>query len=90
MAAEALSLHVAGMREDGVALPASSGLDAVMAAPANRGAVAFLADVAARRARGLRINVMLPADLVAAIDSVSANRSQFLAEAARARLRALG
>jgi predicted RNase H-like HicB family nuclease len=89
-AAEALALHVEGMQEDGAALPAPSALDSVMATAANRSAVAFLVDVPGRPARSVRINVMLPADLVAAIDSTTTNRSGFLAEAARARLRVLG
>jgi predicted RNase H-like HicB family nuclease len=86
-ASEALALHVEGVREDGTALPTPSSLDTIMADAANRSAVAFLVDVPARPARSVRINVMLPADLVAAIDGATTNRSGFLAEAARARLR---
>jgi predicted RNase H-like HicB family nuclease len=88
MAAEALALHVEGMRDDGEAIPAPSSLDAVMDDPANRDAVAFLVDVAAKPIPSVRINVMLPQDLVAAIDRVTTNRSRFLAEAAQANLRA--
>jgi predicted RNase H-like HicB family nuclease len=88
MAAEALALHVEGMRDDGEAIPAPSSLDAVMDDPANRDAVAFLVDVAAKPTPSVRINVMLPQDLVAAIDRVTTNRSRFLAEAAQANLRA--
>jgi predicted RNase H-like HicB family nuclease len=46
MAAEALSLHIAGMREDGETLPEPSTLDDLCNDPAMKGAVAFLAEVA--------------------------------------------
>ena len=46
MAAEALSLHIAGMREDGETLPEPSTLDDLRNDPAMKGAVAFLAEVA--------------------------------------------
>jgi predicted RNase H-like HicB family nuclease len=87
MAAEALAMHIDGMREDGEAIPPPSSLDGIMDDPANRDAVAFLVDVVARPTPSVRINVMLPQDLVAAIDRVATNRSRFLAEAARANLR---
>ena len=87
MAAEALALHVAGMLEDREPIPEPSALDAIMADPENRNAVAFLVDSGARPARSVRINVMLPEDLVAAIDRVAVNRSRFLADAALAELR---
>jgi predicted RNase H-like HicB family nuclease len=88
MAAEALALHVAGMQEDHEPIPEPSVLDAVMGDPENRDAIAFLVDVATQPARSVRINVMLPEDLVAAIDRVASNRSRFLADAATATLRA--
>ena len=56
--------------------------------PHNRDAVAFLVDAPAQAVRSVRINVMLPEDLVRAIDRVAPNRSGFLAEAAREKLRA--
>jgi predicted RNase H-like HicB family nuclease len=87
MAAEALALHVQGMLEDGGPIPEPATLDAVMGDPANRDAVAFLVDVGTRPARSVRINVMLPEDLIAAIDRVATNRSRFLTEAAMASLR---
>lgn len=46
MAAEALSFHIAGMREDGEELPEASTLDDLRNDPAMKGAVAFLVDVA--------------------------------------------
>jgi predicted RNase H-like HicB family nuclease len=87
MAAEALALHVEGMAEDHEPIPEPLTLDAVMSDPENRDAVAFLVDVGTRPVKSIRINVMLPEDLVAAIDRVASNRSRFLAEAAVATLR---
>lgn len=86
MAVEALELHLAGMREDQEPIPEPSALDAIMSDPANREAVAFLVDVVARPSKAVRVNVMLPAELVEAIDRKTNNRSRFLTEAARAKL----
>ncbi len=86
MAAEALELHIAGMQEDHEPIPEPSSLDAIMGDPENRDAVAFLVEVATRPAKSVRINVMLPEDLVEAIDRRTSNRSRFLAEAARTKL----
>jgi predicted RNase H-like HicB family nuclease len=86
MAAEALELHIEGMQEDRDPLPEPSTLDAMMADPENHLAVAFLVEVGTKPARSVRINVMLPKDLVSAIDRVTTNRSRFLAEAAKAKL----
>jgi hypothetical protein len=86
-AAEAWELHVKGMKEDGQSIPESTSLDAIMADSENRDAVAFLVGVPARPTRSIRINVMLPEDLVAAIDRVATNRSRFVADAAIATLK---
>jgi len=86
MAAEALELHVEGMLEDREPIPEASSLDAIMSDPENRDAIAFLVEVATKPVKSVRINVMLPQDVVMAIDRVTANRSRFLAEAARAKL----
>ena len=88
LAVEALGLHIAGMVEDGEAIPEPSTLDAVMADPENRTAVAVLIDAPIRSARSVRVNVMLPEMLLRDIDRVTDNRSRFLAEAAAAKLRA--
>jgi predicted RNase H-like HicB family nuclease len=45
MAANALALHVAGMREDGEAIPKPSTLDDLRSDPAMKGAVAFLTEL---------------------------------------------
>jgi predicted RNase H-like HicB family nuclease len=89
MASEALQLHLEGMREDDEAIPEPSSLDQIMADPENAGAVVFLVDVAARPAKSVRINVMLPEDLIKAIDRATNNRSRFLADAAKQKLREL-
>jgi predicted RNase H-like HicB family nuclease len=85
MAGEALALHVAGVMEDREAIPEPSSLDAIMGDPESRQAVAFLVSVATQKVKSVRVNVMLPEDLVAEIDRTTSNRSRFLAEAARAR-----
>ena len=87
MAGEALAFHVDGMRQDGEAVPPPSSMDTIMADRHNRGAVAFLVDLPAKSRRAVRINVSLPEDVVQSIDRISANRSRFLAEAARDRLK---
>lgn len=86
MAAEALALHIEGLNADRAPVPVPTGLDAVMANPEHRDAVAFLVDGPTQSLRSIRINVMLPEELVAAIDRVTRNRSRFLAEAAMAKL----
>ena len=86
-ALEALQFHIDGMVEDDADIPAPSSLAAIMGDGANRDAVAILVDVPERHPRSVRVNVMLPRDLVQAIDRATGNRSRFLAEAAREKLR---
>lgn len=86
-AAEALQLHVEGMIEDGEAVPEASDLDVIMADPDNADAVAFLVDLPPKSVRAVRVNVMLPQDVLDGIDRVTTNRSRFLADAAREKLR---
>jgi predicted RNase H-like HicB family nuclease len=86
-AEEALRFHIEGMREDGDIIPTPSDLETVMRDPDNRDAVAVLVDVPGGPARSVRVNIMLPEDVLQAIDRASANRSRFLADAARAKLR---
>ena len=87
-AGEALEFHIEGMTEDGEPIPEPSSLDAIMSDPDNRDIVlAFLVDVPVRPAKSVRINVIMPEDLVQAIDRVTNNRSRFLTEAAKVRLR---
>ena len=87
MAAEALTFHMQGMAEDGTPTPTPSSLDDVMSDPDNREAMAFLVDALPRPVEPVRFDVVLPSDLLAEIDRWSDNRSRFLAEAARAKLR---
>ena len=86
MAGEALALHVEGMIEDREPIPEPSTLEAITADAQNKDAVIMLIDVPTRPSPSIRINVMLPENVVRAIDRVSSNRSRFLAEAARAKL----
>ena len=83
-----LALHLEGMAEGGEAIPVPAGLDAVMADPHNVEAVVFLVDAPVATRRSIRVNVMLPEDVLQAIDKVSGNRSRFLADAASAKLQA--
>ena len=87
MAEEALAFHVDGMRQDGEPIPPPPPMDVIMTDRRNRNAVAFLVDLPAQSRRAVRINVSLPEDVVQSIDRVSANRSRFLAETARERLK---
>jgi hypothetical protein len=67
MAAEALALHVAGMREDGEAIPKSSTLDDLRTDPAMKGAVAFLTELREPE-RTVRINITARQSQIAEID----------------------
>ncbi len=86
MAAEALEFHVDGMIEDGDAIPEPSSLEAVMNDADHRDGVAILVDLPRKPNPSIRVNVMLPQDILEAIDRVTNNRSRFLAEAAGAKL----
>jgi len=67
MAAEALSLHTAGMREDGESLPRPSTLDDLRNDPAMKGAVAFLVDLREPEVT-VRVNITARESEVAEID----------------------
>lgn len=69
MAAEALALHLDGMHEDGEAIPAPSSLAEIMAERENRDAVACLVPVVDKAAKVVRVNITLPEDMLAQIDS---------------------
>jgi predicted RNase H-like HicB family nuclease len=87
MAQEALTLHVAGMIEDGEAIPAPSSLDEIMADPENEGSIAVLALAPAVAPKAVRVNVTLPDDLLGMVDRYAEahgmSRSGFLAQAAK-------
>lgn len=57
MAAEALALHIAGMVEEGEAIPEPSTLDSLAKDPALKGAVAFLVHVEPQTDRTMRVNI---------------------------------
>lgn len=82
-----LALHIAGMIEDGDAIPSPSDLDAVPVdqdAPPEAGRLLVRADLPGK---AVRVNVTLDESLLAAIDAEARNRdtsrSGFLAAAAR-------
>ena len=71
MAAEALALHIAGMVEDGEAVPEPSTLDALAEDPAMKDAVAFLVHVEPETERTVRINITARAKQVEEIDHLA-------------------
>lgn len=81
-----LNLHVAGMIEDGEMLPAPALPSTVKPDPDVDEVARLLIGVAVDQPK-VRVNVMLDANVLQAIDMVSDNRSQFLTEAATAMLR---
>jgi predicted RNase H-like HicB family nuclease len=87
MAEEALAFHVDGLIEDGDAIPEPSSLEQVMADEANRSGVAILVGLKTDAKKAVRVNVTLPEDVLAQIDSYAENhgysRSGFLVKAAR-------
>lgn len=89
MAVEALELHIKGMVEDHDPIPEPSSLDFIMDDADNRDGVIFLVDVAAKPAKNVRVNVMLPENVVEAIDRKTNNRSRWLTDAAKAKLHEL-
>ncbi len=82
---EALAGHVELMVEDGDALPKPSSIEAVAARhDATTVAVTLIPVIAPGKIR--RVNVTLDEGLLDEIDSVTDNRSRFLADAARMEL----
>jgi predicted RNase H-like HicB family nuclease len=87
MAEEALTFHIEGLIEDGEAIPEASSLEAIMADPENRDGVAILVAADADAQKTVRVNITLPADVLAQIDKFAEShgytRSGFLAQAAK-------
>jgi predicted RNase H-like HicB family nuclease len=83
-AAEALSLHIAGMAEDGEKIPDPSTVDDVRNDPAIKGAVAFL--VPAHLERTVRINITARESQIEKIDLLARKagltRSAYVVQAA--------
>jgi predicted RNase H-like HicB family nuclease len=73
MAVEALTLHMAGMLEDGEALPEPSTLDELSDDPAMRGAVAFLVSVEPPE-KTVRINITARESQIETIDRLARAR----------------
>ena len=70
MAVEALSLHTAGMREDGEAIPEPSTLDELRNDPTMKGAVAFLVEPEESE-KTVRINITVRESQIAEIDRLA-------------------
>jgi len=89
MAAEALALHIAGMIEDGEAIPEPSTLDALARDPHRRAAVAFLVRVKPGTERTIRINITARERQIQQIDELAARagmtRSAYIVQAALSR-----
>jgi predicted RNase H-like HicB family nuclease len=87
MAEEALTFHIEGLIEDGEAIPEASSLEAIMADPENRDGVAILVAADTDAQKTVRVNITLPADVLAQIDKFAEShgytRSGFLAQAAK-------
>ncbi|RJR41103.1 MAG: ribbon-helix-helix protein, CopG family [Deltaproteobacteria bacterium] len=88
LAHEALLLHLEGLREDRVPLPAPTNLEDLVADPENAEAVAFLV-VSAPDAQGKakRINITMPEETLRRVDAAAKrrglSRSSFLTRAAQ-------
>jgi len=86
MASEALALHLAGMIEDGDAVPEPSSLDALENDPNMRGAVAVLISAEPPSERTVRINITARESQIAAVDQLAASagltRSAYLVQSA--------
>jgi predicted RNase H-like HicB family nuclease len=87
MAEDALAFHVAGLIEDGEAIPEPSSLEAVMADNENRTGVAILVSLKNDTKKVVRVNVTIPEDILRQIDRFAElhgyNRSGFLTAAAK-------
>lgn len=87
MGAEALALHVAGMRQDDEEVPAPRTLEEIRAAGEDwiewEGATVAIIPLLPPTGRSVRINITMDEQLLAQIDAVTSNRSAFLANAAR-------
>ena len=70
LAVEALTLHIAGMVEDGEALPEPSTLDHLARDPAMKGAVAFLVSAEAPE-KTVRVNITARESQIEAIDKLA-------------------
>ncbi len=85
MAAEALAVHIAGMREDREKIPEPSTLDDLRDDPAMNGAIAFLVSPTPSE-RVVRVNITVPESQLKEIDDMAEqaglSRSAFLVQRA--------
>lgn len=88
-AEEALSGHLAIMAQYGDPIPEPSSIDAIARDPDVDEAARVLVR-GDRPGRAVRVQVSIDEGLLARIDRVASNRSRFLADAARAKLAAMG
>jgi predicted RNase H-like HicB family nuclease len=93
LAVEALTLHVAGMVEDGDAIPEPSTLDELAGDPAMRNAVAFLVSAEAAE-KTVRVNITARESQIEAIDKLARKagmtRSAYMVQSAVGERRAVG
>lgn len=93
-AEEALQAHITLSQEHDDPLPEPSDLDTAIVDADVHIAARFLVRVEIRKAKAVRVNVMLPSDLLAAADRFAARngytRSGLLAQAIRDKLQAVG
>jgi predicted RNase H-like HicB family nuclease len=86
-AQEALALHIAGLAENGEAIPVPSTLEDVMSDAGNRHGVAILMCIKTEQARAIRVNVTMPEDVLTQLDRYAAahgfTRSRLLTQAAK-------
>ena len=86
-AQEVLALHIAGLTENGGAIPAPSTLENVMSDPDNRNSVAILMCIKTEHSRAIRVNVTMPEDVLTQLDRYAEahgfTRSRLLTQAAR-------
>jgi predicted RNase H-like HicB family nuclease len=90
MASEALALHIAGMVEDGEAVPPPSNLDALANDPDMRGAVAILVTSEPAPEKTVRINITARQSQLEAIDRLAnkagLTRSAYMVQASLKRI----
>jgi predicted RNase H-like HicB family nuclease len=85
MAAAALALHLEGLEAEGEPIPEPSSLDDLEAVVAERGGVLTIIPAPTSTGTKVRVNVVLPVDLLAETDrcaeAVGSNRSDFIVQA---------
>jgi predicted RNase H-like HicB family nuclease len=85
-AAEALALHVDGMREDGDTIPKPRTVEAIREADQDwvdmKDAIVATVSLLPPQGKALRVQVTMDERLLARIDAVTKNRSAFLSQAA--------